>query len=128
VPHAVVGVLPAAFRFPRKDDLGPLARLVRRIGHRPKRHRPPPGQRAEDDHQADPEDEVLEHLTGKVGGDSSRAGDEQLCSLLGCLLTPESLGRFQLDHQIDVEAVRSCIERWCRERVAPLSGAAAATA
>ena len=31
VPHTVVGVLPASFRFPRKDDLGPLARLGERV-------------------------------------------------------------------------------------------------
>lgn len=31
VPHTVVGVLPASFRFPRKDDLGPLARLGERL-------------------------------------------------------------------------------------------------
>lgn len=29
-PHLVVGVLPASFRFPKKDDLGPLAHLAER--------------------------------------------------------------------------------------------------
>jgi len=27
IPHTVVGILPPSFRFPKKDDLGPLARL-----------------------------------------------------------------------------------------------------
>jgi predicted permease len=31
VPHTVVGILPASFRFPHRDDLGPLARLGNRI-------------------------------------------------------------------------------------------------
>ncbi len=31
VPHTVVGVLPPSFHFPKKDDLGPLARLGERI-------------------------------------------------------------------------------------------------
>ena len=31
VPHTVVGILPASFRFPHRDDLGPLARLGERV-------------------------------------------------------------------------------------------------
>ncbi|HZF13520.1 MAG TPA: ABC transporter permease [Thermoanaerobaculia bacterium] len=30
IPHTVVGILPPSFRFPKKDDLGPLARLGER--------------------------------------------------------------------------------------------------
>ncbi|HYL04987.1 MAG TPA: ADOP family duplicated permease, partial [Thermoanaerobaculia bacterium] len=31
VPHTVVGILPPSFRFPHRDDLGPLARLGDRV-------------------------------------------------------------------------------------------------
>jgi predicted permease len=31
VPHTVVGILPPSFRFPHKDDLGPLAALGERV-------------------------------------------------------------------------------------------------
>jgi hypothetical protein len=30
IPHMVIGILPPSFHFPKKDDLGPLARLGER--------------------------------------------------------------------------------------------------
>ena len=45
-------------------------------------------------------------------------GDEQLCQLLECLLGPNALGRFLGQHNIEPNAVRSCIERWCKQRLA----------
>jgi hypothetical protein len=51
-------------------------------------------------------------------GPSTRADDEQLCQLLECLLGPNVLGRFLSEHNIDPNAVRGCIERWCKQRPA----------
>jgi hypothetical protein len=44
--------------------------------------------------------------------------DEQLCQLLECLLGPDALGRLLSEHNIDPNAVRSCIDRWCKQRLA----------
>lgn len=51
-------------------------------------------------------------------GPSTREHDEQLCQLLECLLGPNALGRFLSEHNIDPNAVRGCIERWCKQRLA----------
>jgi Mg-chelatase subunit ChlD len=70
-------------------------------------------------------------LSGAVvlGGDnptptsdpSTRAHDKELCELLECLLTPEVLGRFLAQYNIDANAVRRCIEQWCKQRLGSLS-------
>jgi hypothetical protein len=52
---------------------------------------------------------------------STRAHDKQLCDLLECLLTPEVLGRFLAQNNIDANAVRHCIEQWCKQRLGSLS-------
>jgi hypothetical protein len=64
-------------------------------------------------------------LTGATvpGGDNpptpgpSTRDDLQLCELLDCLLRPEALGRFLLDHHVNLEAVRGCVEVWCKGRL-----------
>jgi hypothetical protein len=70
-------------------------------------------------------------LTGSVvlGGDnplvlsdpSTRGRDKQVCELLECLLRPEAFGRFLAEHNINPDAVRECIEQWCKERTGPPS-------
>jgi hypothetical protein len=70
-------------------------------------------------------------LSGAVvlGGDnpaptsdpSTRAHDKELCDLLECLLTPEVLGRFLAQYNIDANALRRCIEQWCKQRLGSLS-------
>jgi hypothetical protein len=39
--------------------------------------------------------------------------------LLECLLKPEMLGRFLLEHHVNPDAVRACIEEWCKKRLGP---------
>jgi hypothetical protein len=64
-----------------------------------------------------------------IGGDnppptsdpSTGAHDTQLCDLLECLLRPEALGRFLAEHHVDPNAVRGCIEQWCKQRLGPPS-------
>jgi hypothetical protein len=51
-------------------------------------------------------------------GPSTRDDDEHLCQLLECLLGPAAFGRFLSEHNVDPNAVRSCIERWCKQRLA----------
>jgi len=51
-------------------------------------------------------------------GPSTHAHDEQLCQLLECLLEPNALGRFLSQYNIEANAIRSCIERWCKQRLA----------
>ena len=51
-------------------------------------------------------------------GPSTHAADEQLCQLLECLLGPNALGRFLSEHNVDPNALRACIERWCKQRLA----------
>jgi hypothetical protein len=51
-------------------------------------------------------------------GPSTRGNDEHLCQLLECLLSPNTLGRFLSAHNVDANAVRACIERWCKQRLA----------
>jgi len=68
-----------------------------------------------------------QELSGSVvlGGDnppptsdpSTRAHDAQLCDLLECLLRPDLLGRFQPEQHIDLNAIRDCIEQWCKRRL-----------
>ncbi len=68
-----------------------------------------------------------QELSGSVvlGGDnpppksdpSTRAHDAQLCDLLECLLRPDLLGRLQVEQHIDLNAIRECIEQWCKRRL-----------
>jgi len=53
-----------------------------------------------------------------TSGPSRRGSDEALCQLLDCLLGPNALGRFLSEHNVDPNAVRGCIERWCKQRLA----------
>src|SRR5258708_16539605 len=53
-----------------------------------------------------------------TSGTSMRGSDEALCQLLDCLLGPNALGRFLSEHNVDPNAVRGCIERWCKQRLA----------
>lgn len=53
-----------------------------------------------------------------TSGPSTHAQDEELCQLLQCLLGQNALGRFFSEHNIDPNEIRSCIERWCRQRLA----------
>jgi hypothetical protein len=70
-----------------------------------------------------------EHLlsaTAILGGDnplpttvpSTTAHDEQLCKLIQCLLGPNAFGRLLKQHEVDPKAVSSCIETWCKARLA----------
>jgi hypothetical protein len=54
-------------------------------------------------------------------GPSTQAGDKQLCELLECLLCPQAIGDFATKHKIDPNVIRACVERWCKERLAPPS-------
>jgi hypothetical protein len=64
-----------------------------------------------------------------VGGDNpfptsdsfGRARDKQVCQLLECLLGPEALGRVLAERQVNLGAVRACLEEWCRARMGALS-------
>jgi hypothetical protein len=70
-------------------------------------------------------------LSGAVilGGDnppirtdpSDKDHDRQFCNLLECLLRPEALGRVLKEHNVDPEAVRGCVEKWCAQRLGPPS-------
>jgi hypothetical protein len=70
--------------------------------------------------------EQLLSATAILGGDnplptsgpSTKAQDEDLCKLLHCLLGPNSLGRLLAQHEVDPKAVLSCIETWCKARLA----------
>jgi hypothetical protein len=53
-----------------------------------------------------------------TSGPSTRPSDEALCQLLECLLDPKALGRLLSEHNVDLNAVRGCIERWCKQRLA----------
>jgi len=53
-----------------------------------------------------------------TSGPSTRTDDEQICQLLECLLGPNALGRFLSEHNVDPNAVRGCVERWCKQRLA----------
>lgn len=62
-------------------------------------------------------------LTGSVvlgGNNPVSVGDpkrgHEMCDLLECLLRPEAFGRLLAEHKIDVDAVRKCIEQWCKGR------------
>jgi hypothetical protein len=56
-----------------------------------------------------------------TSGPSTRDQDKQLCELLECLLRPEVLGRFLVEKKVDPNAVRACIDRWCKQRLGPPS-------
>lgn len=64
-----------------------------------------------------------------VGGDNPppRTGppanghDKQLCELLECLLKPEAFGKVLAEHNVNPTAVRSCVDAWCKARLAPPS-------
>jgi hypothetical protein len=70
-------------------------------------------------------------LSGAVvlGGDnpaptsdpSTRAHDKQLCELLECLLSSNALGRFLAKNDVDFNALRRCLEQWCKQRLGPPS-------
>jgi hypothetical protein len=70
---------------------------------------------------ADPH--VLDHAKAKWRSEvitkllpSTKAADEALCSLIECLLG--SLGGFLTQHNVDPKAVQSCVEAWCKVRLA----------
>ena len=50
---------------------------------------------------------------------TASTGDKHLCELIECLLKPEILGRFLLERHVNVDAVRACIEEWCKKRQQP---------
>ena len=70
--------------------------------------------------------EQLLSAAAVLGGDNppprtplgSKEHDEELCRLIECLLQPRSLGEFLVKHGIDPKAVLSCVETWCRARLA----------
>jgi Common central domain of tyrosinase/von Willebrand factor type A domain len=53
-----------------------------------------------------------------TSGPSTHTRDTEWCDLLECLLGPDALGRFLSEHNINPNAVRDCIERWCKQRLA----------
>ncbi len=53
-----------------------------------------------------------------TSGASTTKHDEQLCQLIECLLSPAAFGRFLTQHEVDSEAVWSCVERWCKVKTA----------
>jgi hypothetical protein len=70
--------------------------------------------------------EQLLSATAILGGDnplptsgpSTKAQDEELCKLIQCLLGPKSFGRLLAQHEVDLKAVSSCVETWCKARLA----------
>jgi tyrosinase-like protein/VWA domain-containing protein len=54
-------------------------------------------------------------------GPSTKDQDKQLCDLIECLLRPEALGRFLMEHNVDANTVRGCVEKWCKQRLGPPS-------
>ena len=66
-------------------------------------------------------------LSGAVvlGGDnpaptsdpSTHTRDAQLCDLFECLLRPEALGNFLMEHHIDAKTLQRCVEEWCKQRL-----------
>jgi hypothetical protein len=70
--------------------------------------------------------EQLLSATAILGGDNppptsgpdAKAHDEQLCKLIECLLSPKSFGRLLATHEVDPKAVSSCVETWCKARLA----------
>ncbi len=70
--------------------------------------------------------EQLLSATAILGGDnplptsgpSTKAHDEELCKLIHCLLGPNSFGRLLAQHEVDPKAVLSCVETWCKSRLA----------
>jgi hypothetical protein len=68
--------------------------------------------------------EQLLSATAILGGDSppptsgpsTKAADEALCRLIECLLG--QLGGFLTQHNVNPKAVQSCVEAWCKARLA----------
>jgi hypothetical protein len=68
--------------------------------------------------------EQLRSATAILGGDgpmptsgpTTKAHDEELCRLIECLLGP--FGPLLSKHNVDPKAVRSCVEAWCKIRLA----------
>jgi hypothetical protein len=56
-----------------------------------------------------------------TSGPATGGGDKQLCELLSCLLRPEVLGEFLKAHHINADALRVCVERWCKGQMGSLS-------
>lgn len=50
-----------------------------------------------------------------------RGRDEDLCRLLECLFSKETLGRFYEQFGIDPESVMKCIRRFCADRLTPVA-------
>jgi hypothetical protein len=51
-------------------------------------------------------------------GPSTKGHDQDLCKLMECLLRPDSFGRFLEQHKVGPKAVLSCVETWCKARLA----------
>jgi hypothetical protein len=47
---------------------------------------------------------------------SQEVSETRLCELLECLLGDRTLRRFFAENDIDAEALRRCVERWCKGR------------
>jgi hypothetical protein len=70
--------------------------------------------------------EQLLSATAILGGDnpmptsgpSPKAGDEELCRLIECLLGPHAFGNVLKRQEVDPKAVWSCVESWCKNRLA----------
>jgi hypothetical protein len=50
-------------------------------------------------------------------GPGTRPMDEELCGLIECLLDSEALGRRLSNNGVDLDAVKGCVETWCRTRL-----------
>jgi len=48
--------------------------------------------------------------------DPSKATTDELCRLLGCLLDRGVLSRFLAESHIEADALKRCVEEWCKER------------
>jgi|GEM_PF-1369190 len=53
-----------------------------------------------------------------ASGPSTKARDEQLCRLIECLLGPNAFGHLLEQHKADPKSVWSCVEHWCKSRLA----------
>jgi hypothetical protein len=70
--------------------------------------------------------EQLLSAVAVLGGDNPprrtepgmKGHDETLCKLIECLLEPRSLGGFLTKNGIDPKAVMTCVEKWCRAKLA----------
>jgi hypothetical protein len=70
--------------------------------------------------------EQLLSAAAVLGGDNSppqtgpdtKGHDEDLCKLIECLLGPRSLGELLTKNGIEPKAVMTCVEMWCKARLA----------